>query len=322
MEISALEQRLRDDPGDLAGWLSYGDRLTERGDARGELIRLEQRRDRLAPAGRRDVEREIAALVKEHGAGWDAGLPPGATVLERRYGFATKVAVEWSDRLPVVVEQALRGPFTTALRVVMPGDGEEDWDGEEGWDGEFSEGRWRENLDPDGQPKPSGAIEAGLLATLDISGLTELDLSYIRIGGLGAKALAVSALLRAETPGALDGTGRMEALDLRYARVGDGGLAALAESPSFGGVRRLRLQRNSLTAEGVRALHRFAGLTELDLRYNEIGAAGVEALLAAPFIGSLRRLLLYRDDVGDAGVKLLANAPQLPPVLRTYWKSV
>ena len=87
-------------------------------------------------------------------------------------------------------------------------------------------------------------------------------------------------------------------------------------------MRRLHLQANRITAAGVAALQPVPAPEVLDLRYNDIGAAGVEALLAAPFIGRLTRLNLYRADVGDTGAKLLAHAPQLPPALRSFWRSV
>ncbi|MGI5417667.1 hypothetical protein [Actinomadura luteofluorescens] len=315
MKAADLEQALRDDPGDLASWRAYGDRLRERGDARGTLIELRQRRDRTRPADREALDREIAALEDEHRRSWDAGLPEGATVLERRYGFATKVAVEWSDNAPASIEQVVQAPFVTALRIA-PSDAQER--GDLLWDDDPSEPPW---------PVPSPYIDTGAFATLDLGRIVELDLSYLRIGAPGAEALAVSTYFRfvasgAGGPGAPAGRGRTEVLDLRYCRVGDAGLAALAASEGFAGVRRLHLQRNLLSAEGVSALHLLTGLVELDLRYNAIGAEGVEALLAAPFIGSLERLLLYRDDVGEAGAKMLADAPHLPPALRSYWRNV
>ncbi|GAA4388988.1 hypothetical protein GCM10023088_63010 [Actinomadura verrucosospora] len=314
MKAADLEQTLRDDPGDLASWRLYGARLRERGDARGTLIELQQRRDRTRPADREALDREIAAVVDEHQRSWDAALPEGATVLERRYGFATKVAVEWSDSAPVTIEQVMQAPFVTALRIA-PSETQERDDYE--W-GDPSEAAL---------PVPAPSIDTGALATLDLGRLVELDLSYLRIGAPGAEALAVSTYFRFEASGAggfgpSAGSGRTEILDLRYCRVGDAGLAALAASQGFAGVRRLHLQRNLLSAEGLRALHPLAGLAELDLRYNEIGAEGVRALLAAPFVGSLKRLLLYRDDVGEAGAKMLADAPHLPPGLRSYWRNV
>jgi uncharacterized protein (TIGR02996 family) len=329
MKIAALEQTLRDHPDDGASWLVYGDLLLERGDARGKLIRLEQRRVRTRPGDRDALDRQIAALVRRHRKSWDSTLPPGATVLSRRYGFATKIAVEWSDSAPVFIEQALRAaPFVTALRIAPPADEAVDSD-EDYWDS-------LDDFDRADDSEPAPSVETGALATLDLSRLVELDLSYLRIGALGAQTLAVSTYLRVEASdtgvgpeagsvaaavAASTATRRVAELDLRYCRVGDTGLAALAASPTFNGARRLHLQRNALTVEGMRALHGFADLTELDLRYNAIGAEGVEALLAAPFIGSLKRLLLYRADASDVGAKMLATAPQLPPALRSFWRS-
>ncbi|MEO3827909.1 hypothetical protein [Actinomadura sp. B10D3] len=236
--------------------------------------------------------------------------PAGVTVLRHRDGAATKVAVEWSDAAPALIGRVLRGPSVTALRITAPKGGEDD------------HLYWEDDLDPDGEPTPALTVATGALATLDLGRLTELDLSYMRIGALGAKTLAVSAYLRAEAADlGTDAGHRLETLDLRYCRIGNTGLEALAASPLFNGVRRLRLQSNVITAKGVRALHRFTGLTDLDLRYNEIGADGVRALLAAPFVPSLERLLMYRSDVGDEGAALLARAPQLSPVLRSFWRS-
>ncbi|WBB61690.1 TIGR02996 domain-containing protein [Streptomyces sp. WMMC500] len=316
MTLGALERTLRERPDDLASWLVYGDRLRERGDPRAELIRLAERRARVGPGeGRRAVEREIDALVAEHREKWDAELPEGVSAPERRHGFATAIAVEWDDGTPMLIEQALRAePLVTALRIAPPEQDPYEYD------------HWDDDTDDDGEPLPSADVEAGALATLDLAPFTSVDLSYLRVGALGAKALAVSSYFRSEAAGgqalATPAAGRIGSLDLRYCHIGDSGLAALAANPFFTGVRRLHLQRNALTARGVRALHAFADLTELDLRYNEIGEEGAEALLAAPFLGSLTRLLLYAADVGDAGARRLASAPELPPVLRSYWRSV
>ncbi|MFC5747506.1 hypothetical protein [Actinomadura rugatobispora] len=303
METPDLEQRLRDRPGDRASWLVYGDRLLDRGDARGTLIRLEERRARCGPVEGVALDHEITGLEREHQVGWDAALPEGVTVLARRYGFATKIAVEWSENAPAVIERALRDPFVTALRIRPPAGPSDD-------DEEEEEEEWIE-LDEDGMPLGAPPVEAGALATLDLGRLTELDLSYFRVGDPGARALAASIA-----------KGRVETLDLRYCGIGDDGLEVLAASPHFDRLRRLRLQSNGLTAAGVRSLGRFGRLVDLDLRYNRIGADGADALLAAPFIGSLQRLLLHRGDLSDAGVKKLALADQLPPALRSFWRSV
>ncbi|MGV9380341.1 TIGR02996 domain-containing protein [Nonomuraea sp. NPDC003707] len=315
MQVTAVEDALRAHPDDLASWGAYSDWLLEQGDARGTLIRLEQRLARTRPADRPAMEREIAGLVAEHEGGWDDGLPATAHVLARRYGFATEVAVPWSDDVREVVEQVLRGRFVTTLRITSheASDEDEEWDDEDDdWDDDEDD----EDDEDDDEDGPGGGVRSGRLDLraldgLDLGRLTGLDLSYLDLGPNGAELLVT--LLR---------TDRLRALELRYCRIGDAGLAALAASPYLGGLRRLHLQRNRVSAEGVRSLHRFTELTELDLRYNHIGEAGAEALIAAPFAGSLARLWLYGSDVGKDGVRRLAHAANLPSGLRTMWRSM
>ncbi|MFC7589451.1 TIGR02996 domain-containing protein [Nonomuraea antimicrobica] len=144
MQATAVEDALRARPDDLASWLAYSDWLVGQGDVRGTLIRLEQRLARTRPADRPAVEREIADLVAEHEGGWDDGWPESATVLSRRYGFATEVAVQWSNDVREVVEQVLRGRFVTTLRITPDAKADrynivsrdEDWDD---WDDEDEE---------------------------------------------------------------------------------------------------------------------------------------------------------------------------------------
>ncbi|WP_327090224.1 hypothetical protein OIE66_06270 [Nonomuraea sp. NBC_01738] len=318
MEVMVIEEALLARPDDFAAWHAYSERLLGEGDARGTLIRLEQRLARTRPADRPAVEREIADLVAEHEGQWGDGLPGGARVLSSRYGFATEVAVKWSDDLREHVEQVLRAPFVTTLRITS--DKDMDWndedddaadddeaDGEDDEDGDDEDG---DDEDWDDEPRLR-RVGLGPLAGLDLGRLTELDLSYLSIGSGGAELLA-----------GLFVSDRLRALDLRYCRVADTGLAALAARPQLGGLRRLRLQRNEVSAEGVRSLHAFTELTELDLRYNELGTTGAQALLAAPFTGSLTRLWLYDADVGQDGVRELAQAGNLPPGLRSMWRCV
>ncbi|GAA2210265.1 hypothetical protein GCM10009850_057240 [Nonomuraea monospora] len=298
-----IEDALRTRPDDVAAWHAYSEHLLERGDARGTLIRLEQSLARTRPADRPGVRQEIADLVARHENGWDDGLPDGARVLSRRHGFAAEVAVEWSDGVREIVEQVLRAPFVTTLRITTNAEDERD-DDEEERDEEYNYAVDR------GDPRP-GRQDLGVFAGLDLGRLTELDLAYVSVGYDGAQTLAATFA-----------SDRLRALDLRYCRVADTGLAALAACPRLGGLRRLHLQRNRLTAEGVRHLHRFTELTELDLRYNDLGADGARALVAAPFAGALERLWLYDSDVGRDGVATMAQAASLPASLRSLWRCV
>ncbi|QKW08218.1 hypothetical protein HUT18_19370 [Streptomyces sp. NA04227] len=296
-----LERTLRERPDDDSAWGAYGTRLREQGDARGDLIRLEQRLGHLPPADRAALQSRIEELVAEHGKSWDAELPDGVSVPVRRHGFPVKVAVDWQEGAPALVEQALRGRFVTGLRIRS---GEIEDDADDWYEDE-------DGFDEDGMPLPQPPLDVPGLAQLDLGDLTELDLAYFRVGDPGAEALAAASC-----------AGRITTLDLRYTGLGDTGIAALAASPHFRAIRRLHLQHNQLTAEGVRALAGFAHLTELDLRYNRIGEEGARALAEAPFAPSLTRLLLHRSDVTAAGARVLAHAPHLPSALRSFWRSV
>ncbi|MEU5535808.1 hypothetical protein [Streptomyces sp. NPDC020362] len=303
MGTTPLEQALREDPDDLAAWRAYSDMLLERNDARGRLVELELRLAReVRDDGREALQREIDQLTQQHQESWEAELPEGVEAVARRYGFATKVAVDWSQEAPARMAVALQGRFVTALRI-RPGTAAEEADAEY-WSDE-------PDFDENDMPLPPPPHEAGALTDLDFGGIRELDLSYFRIADPGAKSLAAAA-----------SAGRIETLDLRYCGIGSDGAAALAASGNFGDVRRLHLQHNRITGDGVRALARFERLEELDLRYNQIGVGGAQALIDAPFAGSLKRLLLHRQDVSDAGAEKLASAPQLPTTLRSFWRSV
>ncbi len=305
VQVTGVEAALRDNPDDRALWHSYSDGLLDRGDSRGTLIRLEQRLRQVYGAERTAVQRDIAELVDRDEAAWDDGLPVGVRVRGRRHGFATDVAVTWTEDVRETAARVLEAPFVTTLRFVADAVDQDELDDKEWDDDDYT---W------DGGPGVAdrpGRLDLGALTGLDTGGLVELDLAYLDLGPDGAETLATAFDL-----------GRLRALDLRYCRIGDAGLAALAASGQLGGLRRLHLQRDRITGAGVPALHRFPGLTELDLRYNTIGADGADALVAAPFAAGLSRLWLYGADVGPDGARTLARSSSLPPALRTLWRCV
>lgn len=225
---------------------------------------------------------------------------PEVTVLAERDGRPTSVRIVWSEGAAPRVGWILREPTVTSVRLAPPARDEDD-----------------DTWDEDEDDEPAGI---GDLASLDLSRVEELDVAYLRLGPAGAEALSVASFVHLDPAEEKIVMGRVRRLDLRYCRVGDAGLRAIAASSTFRDVRRLHLQSNRLT--DVTALSAFERLEHLDLRYNDIGARGAAALLDMPFIGRLNRLHLYRTDVGDEGAKMLAAAPQLPPALRSLWRSV
>lgn len=294
--MTELEARLLENLDDDATWTVYGDWLLEQGDVRGTLVQLERTRPKLAK-----IDQEIADLIATHQARWRDGLPADIAVTGWRHGFITGIAVPWGEDAPARISELVALPalrFARTLRLVEPSKGE---DGDDDEDEDFDE-----DFDEDGPPP----IEAKWLAKLALGHLTALELPYLRIGDAGAKALAKSPALA-----------RVETLDLRYAAIGDSGVGALAKQ--LPAVRRLFLQRNAIGSKGVAALGRakLPHLVELDLRYNPLGVEGAEALAKAPFVGQLRRLDLYRDDITAEGTAVLAKSA-LPPALRSYWRGL
>jgi uncharacterized protein (TIGR02996 family) len=67
-------------------------------------------------------------------------------------------------------------------------------------------------------------------------------------------------------------------------------------------------RRGSLFLEHAQLL---AGLVALDLKYNELGDAGAEALAKSPHLTNLRKLVLYCNGIGEAGAVALAQSPHL-----------
>ena len=103
-------------------------------------------------------------------------------------------------------------------------------------------------------------------------------------------------------------------LDLSGNGVGDVGAAALAGSRGLGGLIRLYLGEAAIGPEGARRLAdspHWPRLAELDLGDNRVGEAGAEALAASPTRAGLTELSLDENGVGDAGAIWLATSPHL-----------
>ena len=214
-----------------------------------------------------------------------AGLPTGVKVVRAKYGFATKVSVIWTDA--AALTELFESPelrFVTALRIGVD-NVESDPDQED------------EELERDDGEMPP-PLDLGAFDQISLPQLRELDLRYLRIG-----------------PAPLPKLSDLQTLDLRYCGIGDEGAAQLVQYPHL---EVLHLQRNMITAKGLAALQ-LNELVKLDLRYNRLGVAGARALAAAPFVHTLKRLDVYRNDLTDAGVELVKQTPGT--FLRTLWST-
>jgi uncharacterized protein (TIGR02996 family) len=325
-------RRIRAFPDDDGPRLIYADWLDERGGPaadRAAFIRVQ-----LALAGlpaadprRPDLLAAERALLGRYGAEWAAPFRGLATGLEFRRGFADEVRVP----ARVFVREAARlfaaGPI-----------------------------RHLHLLDLGGSlPAAFASPYLARLAALTVyaqhageslgrtvgrcphlGGLRALYLGRNRLRDAGAAALAGSpglpnleALdlsendLTGEAGRTLAGSPRpnLRALELARNRLGPGGVEALAGSGRLAGVRRLGLADVGLGGADLPARPGVAGLLRvpaLDLSANGLGGADLKAL----FAGSagqpvrLRDLDLSHNDLGEAGVRVLADSPVLAGLVR------
>lgn len=320
--VTALEAHLRKNPDDWSSWLVFGDHLTEQGDVRGELIRLEHQHAnaKLVAADREALAKNIEALIAQHHVSWKQTVPSDAAPegeaagprvrLDWRHGFVVGLELGWVEYTGAALQHFLASPESRLLstlaitHVGLPE--EEGFEDEEDFDEET--GMPRSRVDPE---SIAGALE-GVLAN-DLSRLVTLSFAYLGMGAAGAKRLAKSTV-----------PPQLEQLDLRYNFIEDAGLKALCASSVLSNLSALHLQANRLGPTGVKALAALdlPRLKLLDLRRNELKSTGAKALAASRLVSALTHLGLQRDDVGDAGVKALSQSTQLPPPLRTLWKGL
>jgi uncharacterized protein (TIGR02996 family) len=287
-EHDGFIRAILDDPEDDLPRLVYADWLEERGDPRGELIRLQCELERIggsptdpaAAAHREALSDRLRELLRKHGPEWAAPLerfgrlaqfqPPRRGFVEAAYLAAETLltrAGEVFQVTPLLREVAVdRVAGHLAALAQAPSLAR------------LTSLRFLGGVDAEGARALACSPHLGRLIRLDfgrdppVHGRhTEWD---NEVGDRGAEALAASASLRQLTD-----------LGLGFNRIGDAGARALADSP-----------------------HR-AGLTWLDLGENEIGEAGVQALIDSPHLTRLTRLGLrnnpgagvpcyYYDDMG------------------------
>lgn len=299
--LAALEAALRDpdtrvhwDP-----WLVYGDWLDAHGDVRGRLIALEHRRATavLDDYAARTLTAEIEALVAAEGEAWVLPDMPAQGAVQLRHGFVVGLSLALTpDNLDLLARwlELGHGRLLSELRLVLHAE-EEGEGGQPGW-----------QPDSPWTPVPVPLSEVEQLLALDLGGLSRLGLTYGSLGPAGVAAL-----------GRCDALARLRHLDLSCAHIGDAGLEALAAAavfaPSAGPLDSLTLDRNAITAAGLRALVAapFApALRHLDLRENPIGDDGARVLANAERL-PLQRLDLHFGDVGPDGTRILAGSKHL-----------
>jgi uncharacterized protein (TIGR02996 family) len=271
----AFLKAIIENPDDESLRLIYADFLDERGDPRGEFIRVQCELARLPDDDprRRELEARERVLLKEHEEEWVEPLlwllggSERVLHIEFHRGFVWGLTIEASHFLAQAEDLFHTTPLQHA-RIL---------------------------LDPEAVP--------ALAASPWLARLTSLSLESCDLQATDICHLAVSPFLT-----------NLTALDLYQNQIGSRGLRVLAASPHLLRLRALRLGWNGVTSAGLRALAAWpplGRLTHLDLFYNRVSTAGVVALANSPNAASLLNLNLRGNSIDNHGGRALAASPHL-----------
>ncbi len=287
---------IRQKPDDRSRWLVYADWLEQRGDPRGELIRVGQQLERL-PAGdrrwllararesqlRRQAEPKVFAPL--HGFGvrdveYQYNLPIGVELSAARF---VKYADDLFTAAPLLQRVRLLDAEPMLSRLVnIP-----------------QLARLRSlSLATIGQQQVCDDGVELLAASVYLCGLRVLNLRGNDLKARGSRALARSASFE-----------QLSSLDLSYNNLGDSGLAQLAAGNGLTALRHLNLAYNQAGPRGMAALAAAPALRQLewlDLSNNSLGPVGTARLTESRCRASLRWLDLSSNSLGSAGLSALA----------------
>jgi uncharacterized protein (TIGR02996 family) len=301
----AFLQDIIEHPDDDGLRLIYADYLDERGDPRGEFIRVQCQLAKLTEGDprREGLEARERELLSENERAWAADLPEFVERCEFRRGFVGGIIAparkfvkhgDARNRLPLVEHAWFHGVTPRLAPALM--------------ESPFLAGLTSLDLSGIGYGDARAQAVAASPLLMD---LTALYLVRARLSDAGVEALAVSPVLSC-----------LRVLDLSENRIGDGGLRALAESPRVGQLASLKLSANQrFRLPGVQAVAgcaQLASLTSLDLSHNFIRDEGAAVLATSPNLTSLEVLDLGSCRIGDRGARALAASPYLTRLRRLH----
>jgi uncharacterized protein (TIGR02996 family) len=303
-ELLGLLEACKQDPEDDTPRLVLADWLEDHGDgARAQLTRLQCRAARMSHRERRHqrVDQRVRALERACEAGWLRPLHERGLAASFGRGLLRVTAPLGAHRRAEVRRLAEAELWASVESLGVNG---APW-GLPGLQGWLSSGLCVRLTSLSLGSVILGEPESEALAGAELPLLRDLQLyfQHLRPAGLGrlARAPFAAALDSLALPGSVGN------------RLGPSGAAALAAG-SWGGLRRLDLQTNSLGDTGAEcvAAAAWAGrLHHLNLQSNDIGPRGARTLLHGPRALSPGRVLLSGNPLGDAGAAVLAAAPLL-----------
>jgi uncharacterized protein (TIGR02996 family) len=271
-------------PDDESLRLIYADWLDERGDPRGEFIRVQCQLANVPEGDPRRPELETRGrdLLGTYEEQWAATVRPWVKAWTFHRGFVEDINADLDTALANADKLFGAAPLRRLTSTCSL----------------FKRRVKHEALPP---RAPLHRLLAAACPYLVL--LSEVCFKVNDIGDRGLAALA-------DSPQPF----RLRRLDLSSANVGDDGVRAFASSPSFPQLTFLSLAGNPLRTAAAFSL---AGskhlnlLAELDLSYNMIGDAGVEALACSTGLNNLKVLRLAWIALGTAAARALADSPYL-----------
>jgi uncharacterized protein (TIGR02996 family) len=252
-----------EDPDDDTPRLIYADWLEERGDPRGEFIRVQcelARSNQPTPRHFQLLDRE-KQLLALHRKDWDAPLRQLCTSFTYRRGFIETARLQTTHFLAHAGEMFTATPLL-GLRLSLP-----------------------------------GPLIADVVRVPWLSRLRLLDLGRNRPKGYGGALGDAGVRLLAECPHLRN----VAELLLEYHDIHNDGAIALAESRHLRQLATLRLTHNRVATAGVRALVEspwLARLTSLALSGNQLGNAGAHVLAES---SRLHEIQAVNAGIGEEG---------------------
>jgi uncharacterized protein (TIGR02996 family) len=304
-ETAAFLQNIRQRPHDDAPRLIFADWLDQRGDPRGEFIRLQCLRSGFAigDAHKLSLVEQEQALLQQHRDRWVRPLLQRGIAWEFRRGLlhlrvnaATFLRTDWEELSQTetwewVELTAIRIPFQTDIDGIGT--------------------RYVPEEQANAAIRRAFCAEVQVLANSpSLARMEALDLRDNFLGDDGAAVLAASPHVSG-----------LRYLDLGFNRIGSQGSASITLSPNLKGLTTLKLDDNHIDDRAVEALIAVphpGPLVTLHLRWNAVGPAGARALASSSALPRLATLHLGNNDIGDAGAEALAAAKHLPQLTELH----
>ena len=296
-------------PNDDEPRLVYADWLDERGDARGEFIRLQCELGQQANQreGIDKLERRSRELLREHREDWIAEfakLP--VTELEFNRGFINKATIT-AHQFIQHGQQIFRAmPLLTHVRLKSAGKKLRDL-------AECECLSKVESVTPL-NPQVRRITDWQVFWNSPYwTRLHEISFARMRPRSMVIATLTHSAIFQ-----------QISSLDLQNCGLHDS-LDDLLGSPHLSNLRKLNLNSNrisSVDAERIANCRDLSDLEELDLGNNAMGGRGVAFLARSPYLKRLRVLRIPSVRLTAAGMEALAAPDRLPALERLeYWDS-